>query len=77
MWIARQILSVVHTQACEFKVVAMVGPRQSGKTTLARDCCTHQRVQAVGRADAPATGPETGQARPEHAFASESVAPIP
>lgn len=36
MWIARHMLGVVHTYAREFKVVAIIGPRQSGKTTLAR-----------------------------------------
>lgn len=36
MWIARHILNVVHTYARQFKIVAIVGPRQSGKTTLAR-----------------------------------------
>jgi uncharacterized protein len=36
MWIARHILKVVRNYASEFKVVAIVGPRQSGKTTLAR-----------------------------------------
>ncbi|MBN1360900.1 MAG: ATP-binding protein [Sedimentisphaerales bacterium] len=36
MWIARHIVSVVQAYAREFKIVAIVGPRQSGKTTLAR-----------------------------------------
>jgi len=35
MWIARHILNVVHAYAREFKILAIVGPRQSGKTTLA------------------------------------------
>jgi len=36
MWIARHNLDVVQTYAREFKMVAIIGPRQSGKTTLAR-----------------------------------------
>jgi len=36
MWINRHILSMLGTYAHEFKIVAIVGPRQSGKTTLAR-----------------------------------------
>ena len=34
--VAREAEPLVRTLACEFKVVAIVGPRQSGKTTLAK-----------------------------------------
>ena len=35
--IQRHIAQVVRTYAKEFKIVAILGPRQSGKTTLARN----------------------------------------
>ena len=36
--IAREIAPVVMKRASEFPVLTLIGPRQSGKTTLVRDC---------------------------------------
>jgi predicted AAA+ superfamily ATPase len=36
--LARRILPVLQQRLCEFPVVALLGPRQAGKTTLAKTC---------------------------------------
>ena len=72
MWIARHILNLVHTYAGDFKIVAIVGPRQSGKTTLARHAFPDRPYVNLEELDQRRLGQCPG-AEPAHGSAAQDL----